>query len=193
MIISCKISLKSLLSCLVYNKSYHFNKPGDWFSIKMLPHQCRDSHYKNRSLSWLFNLYNENPYSWKDSLYLKHWMDGLVQDCSISIANALEILQSCTKPSESVDESDDNITHENKAWYKLYAYVIDCTILVCGIDLFSFLKWPDISSKYRKWLDSCCPCQQCRKGMITMHSLTSLWKKSCWGCFKDQLARANST
>ena len=27
--------------------------------------------------------------------------DGLVQDCSISIANALEILQSCTKPSIS--------------------------------------------------------------------------------------------
>ena len=27
-------------------------------------------------------------------------MDGLVQDCSISIDNALEILQSCTKPSE---------------------------------------------------------------------------------------------
>ena len=25
--------------------------------------------------------------------------DGLVQDCSISIANALEILQSCIKPS----------------------------------------------------------------------------------------------
>ena len=25
--------------------------------------------------------------------------DGLVQDCSISIANAMEILQSCTKPS----------------------------------------------------------------------------------------------
>ena len=33
-----------------------------------------------------------------------HWrtrlnIDGFVQDCSISIANALEILQSCTKPS----------------------------------------------------------------------------------------------
>ena len=27
------------------------------------------------------------------------YSDGLVQDCSISIANALEILQSCTKPS----------------------------------------------------------------------------------------------
>ena len=25
-------------------------------------------------------------------------LDGLVQDCSISIANAMEILQSCTKP-----------------------------------------------------------------------------------------------
>ena len=27
--------------------------------------------------------------------------DGLVQDCSISIANPLEILQSCTKPPKS--------------------------------------------------------------------------------------------
>ena len=27
------------------------------------------------------------------------YIDGLAQDCSISIANALEILQSCTKPS----------------------------------------------------------------------------------------------
>ena len=31
-----------------------------------------------------------------------HWpqVDGLVQDCSNSIANALELLQSCTKPSK---------------------------------------------------------------------------------------------
>ena len=29
----------------------------------------------------------------------RHCNDGLVQDCSISIANALEILESCTKPS----------------------------------------------------------------------------------------------
>ena len=27
------------------------------------------------------------------------YIDGLVQDCSISIANVLEILQSCIKPS----------------------------------------------------------------------------------------------
>ena len=29
-----------------------------------------------------------------------HQVDGLVQDCSISIANVQEILQSCTKPSK---------------------------------------------------------------------------------------------
>ena len=34
------------------------------------------------------------------SLWKLH-INGLVQDCSISIANALEILQSCTKPSIS--------------------------------------------------------------------------------------------
>ena len=27
-----------------------------------------------------------------------HGIDGLVQDCSNSIANAMELLQSCTKP-----------------------------------------------------------------------------------------------
>ena len=31
--------------------------------------------------------------------HLKAYFDGLVQDCSISIALAMEILQSCTKPS----------------------------------------------------------------------------------------------
>ena len=28
-----------------------------------------------------------------------NYIDGLVQDCSISIANTLELLQSCTEPS----------------------------------------------------------------------------------------------
>ena len=32
-------------------------------------------------------------------------VDGLVQDCSISIVNALKILQSCTKPSIYDDNS----------------------------------------------------------------------------------------
>ena len=39
---------------------------------------------------------------WKEIVeFLKPYFDGLVQDCSISIANALEILQPCTKPSVS--------------------------------------------------------------------------------------------
>ena len=44
-----------------------------------------------------------SPGCWSHILYriqtLLHNFDGLVQDCSISIALAMEILQSCTKPS----------------------------------------------------------------------------------------------
>ena len=36
----------------------------------------------------------QNPLQFKAFQYI----DGLVQDCNTSIANALEILQSCTKP-----------------------------------------------------------------------------------------------
>ena len=42
-------------------------------------------------------------YSWgmgKTKKNGQYQTDGLVQDCSVSIANALEILQSCTKPSK---------------------------------------------------------------------------------------------
>ena len=49
--------------------------------------------------------------SCKAAVTLLLYIDGLVQDCSNSIANALELLQSCTKPS---------------IWY---AYV--CIICVC--------------------------------------------------------------
>ena len=33
-------------------------------------------------------------------MFERHQIDGLVQDCSNSIANALELLQSCIKPSK---------------------------------------------------------------------------------------------
>ena len=36
---------------------------------------------------------------WMSSIDFHCNIDGLVQDCSNSIANALELLQSCTKPS----------------------------------------------------------------------------------------------
>ena len=35
-------------------------------------------------------------------IFLYEYIDGLVQDCSNSIANALELLQSCTKPTISL-------------------------------------------------------------------------------------------
>ena len=40
-----------------------------------------------------------HPFCWGLNM-LTAQIDGLVQDCSNSIANALELLQSCTKPSK---------------------------------------------------------------------------------------------
>ena len=40
---------------------------------------------------------NPEEYGWKDQMKPKE-IDGLTQDCSNSIANALELLQSCPKP-----------------------------------------------------------------------------------------------
>ena len=53
---------------------------------------------------WVYNVSNK---AWlhqtitrtNDGQVLIWHIDGLVQDCSISIANALELLQSCAKPS----------------------------------------------------------------------------------------------
>ena len=44
-----------------------------------------------------FHLFPGSMYS--SSQLVKNDIDGLVQDCSISIVNALEIPQSCAKPS----------------------------------------------------------------------------------------------
>ena len=41
---------------------------------------------------------------------LMRYFDGLVQDCSNSIANALELLQSCSKPSIYITKYDSNDT-----------------------------------------------------------------------------------
>ena len=44
---------------------------------------------------------NRRNISWKHhvAIHEEGYVDGLVQDCSNSIANALELLQSCTKSS----------------------------------------------------------------------------------------------
>ena len=45
-------------------------------------------------------------------------INGLVQDCSNSIANALELLQSCTKPSTCHVLSTQHVTPNSKRWYR---------------------------------------------------------------------------
>ena len=49
------------------------------------------------------------------------YIDGLVQDFSNSIANALESLQSCTKPSKYGDKCDDDTNEQ----IILIVYIID--------------------------------------------------------------------
>ena len=67
------------------NKYYEvkFYSKGTWSVIHII------SLDKLPAINWLFMCVNAQ----KENIY------GLMQDCSISIANAMEILQSCTKPS----------------------------------------------------------------------------------------------
>ena len=48
-------------------------------------------------MCWIYVGYISN-HVYKNTKYPHVNIDGLVQDCSNSIANALELLQSCTKP-----------------------------------------------------------------------------------------------
>ena len=45
------------------------------------------------------DLLHDNTKPLPEPLLTDHHIDCFIQDCSISIANTLEILQSCTKPS----------------------------------------------------------------------------------------------
>ena len=45
--------------------------PGSRLDIKMLSYQYRDSHYKDKTVSQPSHLYNGNPYTWKDHLYIE--------------------------------------------------------------------------------------------------------------------------
>ena len=74
---------------------------------------CRDYMLLTRKFSYGFTISKTN----KTNIYCtvcsiacwgwhqrKHHIDGLVQDCNNSIANALELLQSCTKPPISLHD-----------------------------------------------------------------------------------------
>ena len=84
-----------------YKTSHYKDKPGPRFNIKMLPHQYRKSHCGYKTVVRSSYLHNGISYTVKTaSLY---WIealkiDDLAQDRSNSIANALELLQSCTDP-----------------------------------------------------------------------------------------------
>ena len=57
-------------------------------------------------------------------MFFTHSIDGLVQDCSISITNALEILQPCTKP--LVYSTENNLSRTTQ----IYHPVIFCLEMV---------------------------------------------------------------
>ena len=70
-------------------------------SHNWLPHAIAllsDLHI-NIMLWYFLRIYWQYTIVYIFSWFLYHYIDGLVQDCSISSALAMEILQSCTKPS----------------------------------------------------------------------------------------------
>ena len=64
-------------------------------------------------------------------LRLHIYIDGLIQDCSISIANALEILQSCTKPStfQAIIITYDHLLH-NQWPLSAPTYPLNCNSFI---------------------------------------------------------------
>ena len=71
-----------------------------WFFFNLM-FMIWDSRHGELQLFWLsfkhwFSPFHHFPHH---SVLLKHYFDGLEQDCSNSIVNTLELLQSCTKPS----------------------------------------------------------------------------------------------
>ena len=69
-----------------------------------------------------------------DSRYypIQHYINDLFQDCSIAIANALEILQSCIKPSI--------IVHSNNNVYYFRLSVFSCDSISTHLPMFSGIK-----------------------------------------------------
>ena len=69
-------------------------------------HKDHKLKYTNTKNCWLYSYFSsmeKEAFQWKRKLFelvtLNYYMDGLVQDCSNFSALAMELLQSCTKPS----------------------------------------------------------------------------------------------
>ena len=90
--------LKALLMKDIDPFILHVQRHGCW---RLGDAKCQD--ISNHSVDQVFLEYSylsTRRFDWPFICQSRIWyIDGLWQDCSISSANALEILQSCTKPS----------------------------------------------------------------------------------------------
>ena len=103
-----------------------------WMLIEyeMSSYQCKNFLYMNKMVSWLSYLYNGNPSTGKIHLYwtdplicMLHDVDNLKQDCNISIANALEISQSCT--SHGYNPCDIVVINDSESsWWLLMSWCL---------------------------------------------------------------------
>ena len=92
--------LKFMIAKKIFNMAFNW-LAGYYFITKLAAWYITGLHCNKKTLEW----YSSSR--WKGWLLtrdlgaskVEDHMDGLVQICSNSIANALELLQSCTKPS----------------------------------------------------------------------------------------------
>ena len=94
---------QQLVQANIKTSKHHFTGPlweettGDW-----IPLTQRDNNAESFSMSWCHHeLGVADDVTVPCFLQWKLYIDGLVQDCSNSSALAMELLQSCTKPSVS--------------------------------------------------------------------------------------------
>ena len=67
----CKTMYKQPMKSLCPENVPMLLKPGDCLNIKMSPYEYRDSHYEDdQMVSRLSYLYNVNPHTWKDRLFI---------------------------------------------------------------------------------------------------------------------------
>ena len=95
---------------------------------------------------WWQSWYYDNFFSVQVQHFSRNQIDGLVQDCSNSIANALELLQSCTKPSKLSHHHPS--THSSMALFQLMTYpermkdsILTTCTFPCTVPIYSHLLW----------------------------------------------------
>ena len=120
------------------------------------------------------------------------WMyvNGLVQDCNNmnnSIANALESLQSYTKPSLWFFPYQ---TYIFQAFFFHWPIPVDRTIFDGVLNWMQWESWSDASSCVVPWLIAvswsvkCQPCNVCSVDLFTAGKVHFQERSSLWGCIR---------